>query len=110
MTAAQEVGHRQGRCGIPGRQVRLGAHLLGQHRGVAVPRHVGDEGHGPLHVAGGQAVSRAELAELVSGGPVTRVPTPVGEPTDVRLDCSRARSLLRTPLRGVRDLWGPAAG
>jgi dTDP-4-dehydrorhamnose reductase len=61
---------------------------------------------GPLHVAGAEAVSRAELAELVTGGPVARVPAPPGRPLDCSLDSSRAATLLDTRLRGVRELFG----
>jgi dTDP-4-dehydrorhamnose reductase len=59
---------------------------------------------GVLHVAGADAVSRAELAELVVGGPVRRVPAPPGRPLDCSLDSSRARAILSTKLRGVRSL------
>jgi dTDP-4-dehydrorhamnose reductase len=61
---------------------------------------------GPLHVAGADAVSRAELAELIAGRPVLRRPAPPGRPLDCSLDSSRARVLLRTRLRGVRELFG----
>lgn len=61
---------------------------------------------GVLHVAGADALSRAELAELVTGRPVLRSPAPQGRPLDCRLDCSRARSLLRTELRGARAALG----
>ena len=59
---------------------------------------------GVLHVAGADAVSRAELAELVAGRPVRRAPAPPGRPLDCALDSSRARALLRTELRGVRTV------
>lgn len=59
---------------------------------------------GVLHVAGADAISRADLAELVAGCPVLRAPAPVGRPLDCSLDSSRARSLLRTELRGVRTV------
>ena len=58
---------------------------------------------GPLNVAGADDVSRAELAELVAGHPVRSAPAPSGRPLDCSLDSSRARSLLRTELRGVRS-------
>jgi dTDP-4-dehydrorhamnose reductase len=61
---------------------------------------------GPLHVAGADAVSRAGLAELVRGGPVRRQAAPAGRPLDCSLDSSRANALLRTRLRGVRELFG----
>ena len=59
---------------------------------------------GVLHVAGTDAVSRAELAELIAGRPVRRAPAPEGRPLDCSLDTSRARGLLRTDLRGVRTV------
>lgn len=60
---------------------------------------------GPLNVAGADDVSRAELAELVTGHPVRRAPAPPGRPLDCSLDSSRARALLRTELRGVRSVF-----
>ena len=59
---------------------------------------------GVVHVAGADALSRADLAELVTGRPVRRTRAPLDRPLDCRLDCSRARALLRTELRGVRSL------
>jgi dTDP-4-dehydrorhamnose reductase len=59
---------------------------------------------GPLHVAGVDAVSRAGFAELVSGAPVRSEPAPETRPLDCRLDSSRAQALLRTRLRGVREV------
>jgi len=60
---------------------------------------------GPLHVAGADGLSRLEFARLVNpsahGGP-----RPPGRPGDCRLDSSRARSLLRTRLRGAREVLG----
>jgi dTDP-4-dehydrorhamnose reductase len=61
---------------------------------------------GPLHVAGADAVSRAEFAELLSGGPVRSGPAPDTRPLDCSLDSSRAQALLRTRLRGVREVLG----
>ncbi len=65
------------------------------------------EGHvtGVLHVAGPEHVSRADLAELVTGRPVRRGPAPRDRPRDCSLDSSRARSILRTELRGVRTVF-----
>lgn len=60
---------------------------------------------GPLHVAGEDAVSRAELAELVAGRPVRRAPAPEGRPLDCTLDSSLAGALVRTRLRGVREVF-----
>jgi dTDP-4-dehydrorhamnose reductase len=65
---------------------------------------------GLLHVAGADAVSRADLAELVSGSPVRRASAPLGRPLDCRLDCSRARTLLETELRGARSVFRTPAG
>ena len=59
---------------------------------------------GPLHVAGFDAVSRAELAELIARRPVAAGPAPPGRPLDCRLDSTRAQALLRTELRGVRSV------
>jgi len=61
---------------------------------------------GPLHVAGPDDVSRAELAELIRRGPVRSAPAPATRPLDCSLDSSRARALLRTRLRGVRETLG----
>jgi len=66
---------------------------------------------GPLHVSGPDAVSRYEFAcriaaahgrdpKLVCGGPGNRT----DRPRDCSLDCSRARTLLTTRLRGVRTV------
>ena len=60
---------------------------------------------GPLNVAGADDLSRAELAELMAGRSVRRAPAPPGRPLDCSLDSSRARSLLRTELRGVRSVF-----
>ncbi len=73
---------------------------------------------GPVHVAGSDAVSRYELAQLVAAA-TGRDPGLVrGEssrtsgttrPLDCRLDCGLARSVLATRVRGVRDvLQGPS--
>ncbi len=59
---------------------------------------------GLLHVAGADAVSRADLAELVAGRPVRRAPAPEGRPLDCSLDSSCACTQLRTELRGVRTV------
>ena len=61
---------------------------------------------GPLHVAGADNVSRAEFAELIARGPVRSAPAPETRPLDCALDSSRARALLRTRLRGVREVLG----
>ena len=70
---------------------------------------------GPVHVAGADAVSRHQLACLfaeANGCPVDLIPgqagaAAAGRPADCRLDSSQARSLLRTRLRGVRELLRP---
>ncbi|MET8121249.1 sugar nucleotide-binding protein [Micromonospora sp. NPDC005189] len=68
---------------------------------------------GPLNVAGPDAVSRAELGLLVAerfdldaAGLKTTTSAAAGMagPTEVRLDSTRAAGLLRTRLRGVREL------
>jgi dTDP-4-dehydrorhamnose reductase len=71
-----------------------------------------DDVSGPLHVAGADAVSRLEFARLVvaaRGGDPAAVrggPRPPARPGDCALDSSRARALLRTRLRGVREVLG----
>lgn len=64
---------------------------------------------GVLHVAGADPVSRAELAELIAGRPVRRILAPAGRPLDCTLDSSRARALVDTRLRGVRDVLDAAS-
>ena len=64
---------------------------------------------GVVHVAGADALSRSDLAELVSGHRVLRGQAPPGRPLDCTLDCSRARSLLRTELRGIHTVFGARA-
>jgi dTDP-4-dehydrorhamnose reductase len=61
---------------------------------------------GPLHVAGPDAVSRAEFAELVAGHEVETTEAPGDRPLDCSLDSARARSLIRIRLRGVREILG----
>ena len=84
---------------------------------IRSPVQVGDLAHallelaeldasGPLHVAGADDVSRAEFAELIARGPVSSAPAPETRPLDCALDSSRARALLRTRLRGVREVLG----
>jgi dTDP-4-dehydrorhamnose reductase len=58
---------------------------------------------GPLHVAGADAVSRCEFARLLAGD-VRCGHAPPGRPLDCRLDSSRAQAVLRTRLRGVREV------
>jgi dTDP-4-dehydrorhamnose reductase len=71
-----------------------------------------EEVGGALHVAGLDAVSRLEFARLVvrarglDPDAVRGGPHPPGRPGDCALDCSLARSLLRTRLRGVREVLG----
>jgi len=62
------------------------------------------EAAGPLHAAGADDVSRAEFAQLITGAPVHARPAPESRPLDCSLDSSRAQALLRTRLRGVRDV------
>ncbi|WFE49009.1 sugar nucleotide-binding protein [Micromonospora sp. WMMD1155] len=71
---------------------------------------------GLLNVAGPDAVSRAELGLLVAERDgvdatalktTTAASTGLSRPLAVRLDSTRARGLLRTRLRGVRELLTP---
>jgi dTDP-4-dehydrorhamnose reductase len=59
---------------------------------------------GPLHVAGSDGVSRCEFAQLVARREVRCEPAPPTRPLDCRLDSGRAQRLLRTRLRGVREV------
>jgi dTDP-4-dehydrorhamnose reductase len=82
---------------------------------IRSPVHVGDlaaallelaelDVVGPLHVAGPDAVSRAAFAELILGAPVRSEAAPDTRPLDCSLDSSRAQGMLRTRLRGVREV------
>jgi dTDP-4-dehydrorhamnose reductase len=61
---------------------------------------------GPLHVAGPDAVSRHELALLIARRKVRGAPAPPGRPLDCSLDCTRAAAMIRTRVRGVREVVG----
>jgi dTDP-4-dehydrorhamnose reductase len=60
---------------------------------------------GPLHVAGADAVSRHELAELAADGPCAAGLAPPTRPLDCTLDSSVAQAMIRTRLRGVREVY-----
>ena len=69
----------------------------------------GHDAAGVLHVAGADDVSRYEFARLIADDPdsiksglAAEHPTP--RPLDCRLDSSRARALITTRLRGVREV------
>ncbi|MEJ7787758.1 MAG: sugar nucleotide-binding protein, partial [Solirubrobacteraceae bacterium] len=70
---------------------------------------------GPLHVAGPDALSRLEFARLVAdrhgldAESLKGEPRPADRPGDLSLDCSRARALLQTRLRGVSEVLGGAS-
>jgi dTDP-4-dehydrorhamnose reductase len=77
---------------------------------------IGLDERGVLHVAGADSVSRYEFARLVvvaQGGDPDRVrganagELGLNRPADCRLDSSRARALLTTRLRGVREVLAP---
>jgi dTDP-4-dehydrorhamnose reductase len=62
---------------------------------------------GLLHVAGADRVDRAEFAALLARGPVrtaTIEASGLRRPRDCSLACGRALGLLRTRLRGVREV------
>ena len=61
---------------------------------------------GPLHVAGADGVSRCEFARLAARQDVRCAAAPDTRPLDCRLDSSRAQRLLRTRLRGAREVLG----
>ncbi len=96
---------------------------------IRCPVHVGDlaeailelahiDFSGPLHMAGSDAVSRYELAQVVAAAKGRDPGLVRGEssrtsgttrPLDCRLDCGLARSVLATRVRGVREvLQGPS--
>ena len=60
---------------------------------------------GPLHVAGADPVSRHELAELAADAPCAAALAPPSRPLDCTLDSSVAQAMIRTRLRGVRELY-----
>lgn len=59
---------------------------------------------GPLHVAGADPLSRAELAALIARRPVATAEAPPTRPLDCSLDSTRAQAMIRTRLRGVREV------
>jgi dTDP-4-dehydrorhamnose reductase len=61
---------------------------------------------GPLHLGGADDVSRFEFAVLLGADPerLEGVNTTPDRPADVTLDSSRAAGLLKTRLRGVREV------
>jgi dTDP-4-dehydrorhamnose reductase len=59
-------------------------------------------GTGVLHVAGPDAVSRLELAQLLGARDPKGGPTPPGRARNVALDSSRAVALLATKIRGIQ--------
>lgn len=59
---------------------------------------------GVLHVAGADGVSRCDFARLIAGPGVRCTQAPATRPLDCRLDSGRARSILATRLRGVREV------
>jgi len=63
---------------------------------------------GPLHVGGADDVSRYDFALLLGADPgrLERAHTTPDRAPDVSLDSSRAARLLRTRLRGVREVLG----
>jgi dTDP-4-dehydrorhamnose reductase len=65
---------------------------------------------GPLHVAGADDVSRFDFAVLLGAEPaqLEAAHTTPDRARDVTLDSSRARDLLRTPLRGVHEVLATA--
>ena len=64
---------------------------------------------GVLHVAGADRLSRRDFAELLAGHPVraaTSSDSGLVRPRDCSLAIDRARALLRTRLRGAREVLG----
>jgi dTDP-4-dehydrorhamnose reductase len=67
---------------------------------------------GALHVGGADDVSRYEFALLLGADPgrIERARTTADRAPDVSLDSSRARRLVETRLRGVREVLVPGRG
>ena len=63
---------------------------------------------GPLHLGGADDVSRFDFAVLLGADPAQLEPaqTTADRAPNVTLDSSRARELLSTRLRGVREVLG----
>jgi dTDP-4-dehydrorhamnose reductase len=78
----------------------------------AILELVASDAGGPLHVAGSEPVNRHEFAQLIvrayGADPSALVAGDSGpqRPGDCTLDCSAARRLLQTPMRGVRTVLG----
>jgi dTDP-4-dehydrorhamnose reductase len=70
--------------------------------------------HGPLHVAGPDAVDRATFARMIAAaagldaGAIAAGPRPPDRSGDCALDRRAAEGLLRTRVRGVRAVFGAA--
>jgi dTDP-4-dehydrorhamnose reductase len=68
--------------------------------------------HGPLHVAGPDAVERATFERMIAAAAgldpaaIAAGPRPPGRSGDCTLDCGAAKVLLRTRVRGVRAVFG----
>ena len=87
--------------------------LLVQDLAAALVELAGRDASGVLHVGGPETVSRYELACLIAGAhglPPERIRrarlagSGLVRPANCALDSSRARALLRTPIRGVSEL------
>ena len=67
---------------------------------------LGTDVSGPLHLGGADDVSRYDFALLLGADPARIEPgtTPPDRCPDVSLDSSRAADLLRTRLRGAREV------
>jgi dTDP-4-dehydrorhamnose reductase len=67
---------------------------------------------GPMHVAGADALTRLEFAQLVAArhgrdpAALRGGPGGPGRPKQIALDSSRARALVRVRLRGAREVLG----
>lgn len=72
---------------------------------AALVELAGSDVGGVLHLAGPEAVSRHQFAELITGRPVRHAPAPPGRPLDCRLDTTCARETLATVLRGVSEVY-----
>jgi dTDP-4-dehydrorhamnose reductase len=69
----------------------------------------GSDVSGIVHVAGPEALSRLEFAELIVGHGLRGEPAPPGRPLDCRLDTSLASRVLNTRLRAVSEVYRSSA-
>jgi dTDP-4-dehydrorhamnose reductase len=109
---ALDVASGRARLGFFTDEIRCPVHVA--DLAAALLELVTADVSGPLHVAGADAVSRFELAQLVTGRrdlpPARSAGLPDRRPLDCRLDCTRAGRILRIQPRGARAIYHPGSG